>query len=243
MSLTTLSSILKSVLWNVIELLAKIVEHFLIQILGLVLIFDLIFKVNALSHYLVAYRNGDNAGQDNTQKGEVLGSDIGLLYADYLMLNKVLNAQKMQSAESDRPVHDEHLFIITHQGKRYTIRWMIWISICIYNELNSKKLVYSLAYELWFKQIIYEIDSIRELFNTITVDESRTLEILKRLNRIAIILKVTSKIYHSRVSSNLRCMYVCVCVINYMWFATKLHAMNIWNLSWKSIYGDGYLKQ
>lgn len=49
-----------------------------------------------------------------------------------------------------------------------------------------------LAYELWFKQIIYEIDSIRDLFNTITVDESRTLEILKRLNRIAIILKVKS---------------------------------------------------
>lgn len=48
------------------------------------------------------------------------------------------------------------------------------------------------AYELWFKQIIYEIDSIRDLFNcpTQTVDESRTLEILKRLNRIAIILKV-----------------------------------------------------
>lgn len=47
-----------------------------------------------------------------------------------------------------------------------------------------------LAYELWFKQIIHELDSIRDLFNTSTVDESRTLEILKRLNRIAMILKV-----------------------------------------------------
>jgi tryptophan 2,3-dioxygenase len=33
-------------------------------------------------------------------------------------------------------VHDEHLFIITHQ-----------------------------AYELWFKQIIFEIDSVRNIMN------------------------------------------------------------------------------
>lgn len=59
------------------------------------------------------YRNGESAAQ----KGEVLGSEIGLLYGDYLMLDKVLNAQRMQSEESRRPVHDEHLFIITHQGK------------------------------------------------------------------------------------------------------------------------------
>lgn len=51
-----------------------------------------------------------------------------------------------------------------------------------------------LAYELWFKQIIYELDSIRDLFNTSYVDESRTLEILKRLNRIAMILKVILRI-------------------------------------------------
>lgn len=35
-----------------------------------------------------------------------------------------------------KEVHDEHLFIITHQ-----------------------------AYELWFKQIIFEIDSVRDLMN------------------------------------------------------------------------------
>lgn len=52
-----------------------------------------------------------------------------------------------------------------------------------------------LAYELWFKQIIYELDSIRDLFSTITLDESRTLEILKRLNRIAMILKVIQSAY------------------------------------------------
>lgn len=53
------------------------------------------------------------------------------------------------------------------------------------------------AYELWFKQIIYELDSVRDLFNTVTMEESRTLEILKRLNRIALILKV--RIYYVHV--------------------------------------------
>lgn len=65
-------------------------------------------------------RNGENA-----QKGEVLGSEIGLLYGEYLMLDKVLNAQRMQSEASSRPVHDEHLFIITHQGKHWDIYCMM----------------------------------------------------------------------------------------------------------------------
>lgn len=60
--------------------------------------------------------------------------------------------------------------------------------------MNEIKLIRTFsAYELWFKQIIFELDSIRDLFNTITMDESRTLEILKRLNRIAMILKVNHR--------------------------------------------------
>lgn len=76
------------------------------------------------------------------------------------MLDKVLNAQRMLSTRDKRTVHDEHLFIVTHQ-----------------------------AYELWFKQIIFELDSIRELMIKI-IDESRTLEIVKRLNRIVLILRL-----------------------------------------------------
>jgi len=45
-----------------------------------------------------------------------LGSEAGMLYGEYLMLDKVLNAQRMLSTEGKKPVHDEHLFIITHQG-------------------------------------------------------------------------------------------------------------------------------
>lgn len=117
-----------------------------------------------------------------------------MLYGEYLMLDQIINSQRMQSAESNRPVHDEHLFIITHQ-----------------------------AYELWFKQIIYELDSIRNLFNTITVDESRTLEILKRLNRIAMILKVNS--FSVLILSVFRQFEIGLesCVL---WF----HSIGIWNL-------------
>lgn len=85
-----------------------------------------------------------------------------MLYGEYLMLDKLLSAQRMLSAQSSRPVHDEHLFIVTHQ-----------------------------AYELWFKQIIFELDSLRELFNRENIEESNTLEILKRLNRIVLILNVS----------------------------------------------------
>lgn len=42
--------------------------------------------------------------------------DSGMLYGEYLELDKLLSAQRMLSAVNHRPVHDEHLFIITHQG-------------------------------------------------------------------------------------------------------------------------------
>ncbi|XP_019868463.1 tryptophan 2,3-dioxygenase isoform X2 [Aethina tumida] len=83
-----------------------------------------------------------------------------MLYGEYLMLDKILGAQRMLSQQNKNLVHDEHLFIVTHQ-----------------------------AYELWFKQIIFELDSIRAIFSDV-LEESQTLEILKRLNRIVLILKV-----------------------------------------------------
>ena len=58
-------------------------------------------------------------------------------------------------------VHDEHLFIITHQ-----------------------------AYELWFKQIIFEIDSVREIMMNRMKDEANLLIVTSRLNRVVLILKV-----------------------------------------------------
>lgn len=100
-------------------------------------------------------------GVDMAQDGDPLSSEVGMMYGEYLMLDRILSAQRMLSAQSDRPVHDEHLFIITHQ-----------------------------AYELWFKQIIFELDSVRDLLNVQGLDEGHTMEILKRLNRIVLILKL-----------------------------------------------------
>lgn len=77
-----------------------------------------------MSIYLLR-RNGDSA-----QKGEVLGREAGMIYGEYLMLENIINSQRMQSAASDRPVHDEHLFIITHQGK---YDFIVLHSICYYN--------------------------------------------------------------------------------------------------------------
>ncbi|XP_068970679.1 tryptophan 2,3-dioxygenase [Bombus flavifrons] len=118
------------------------------------------------------------------QENDQLAEGSGMLYGEYLRLDKILTAQRLLSVEYNKEVHDEHLFIITHQ-----------------------------AYELWFKQIIYELDSVRVLFNSEpssydfngtsnnltalqktrisqVLNESRTLEILKRLNRIVLILKL-----------------------------------------------------
>jgi tryptophan 2,3-dioxygenase len=47
---------------------------------------------------------------------KILGADVGMLYGEYLCLDKILSAQRMLSDQSSKPVHDEHLFIVTHQG-------------------------------------------------------------------------------------------------------------------------------
>lgn len=57
---------------------------------------------------------------DGAQDGDQLGDEAGMLYGEYLMLDKVLGAQRLLSEQSNEAVHDEHLFIITHQGKSHT---------------------------------------------------------------------------------------------------------------------------
>nr|AAY32933.1 tryptophan 2,3-dioxygenase [Azumapecten farreri] len=83
------------------------------------------------------------------------------LYGEYLQLPSLLKCQSMTSAEAGKPVHDEHLFIITHQ-----------------------------AYELWFKQILFELDSVREIFTAPVLDEGKARHINNRLSRITLILKL-----------------------------------------------------
>ena len=78
-----------------------------------------------------------------------------LYYGDYLQLDKLLSAQALESAKTGEAVHDEMLFVVVHQ-----------------------------AYELWFKQIIWELDSILEIFDNNTVDEEKMGTAVSRLRRI-----------------------------------------------------------
>lgn len=84
-------------------------------------------------------------------------------YSDYLQLDKILNAQQPEGDRLGEPAHDEMLFIVIHQ-----------------------------AYELWFKQLLYETDSVIGILGQPTLnDNSPELQtIVHRLSRCATILKV-----------------------------------------------------
>lgn len=81
-------------------------------------------------------------------------------YADYLHLEKLLDAQVPHSKLSGAEAHDEMLFIIVHQ-----------------------------AHELWFKQILHELDSVIEMFATENVDEKSISVAVGRTRRIVEIQK------------------------------------------------------
>lgn len=80
-------------------------------------------------------------------------------YGDYLMLDKFLSSQEPLSkkyADKDNgECHDEMLFIIVHQ-----------------------------AYELWFKQIIHELNAIVEIFQKNFIEEANLSSVFNKLERI-----------------------------------------------------------
>lgn len=86
-----------------------------------------------------------------------------MYYSDYLQLDKILNAQKPESQEKGQKAHDEMLFIIIHQ-----------------------------AYELWFKQLYYEMESVIDIFNKPSINDNHPdLQIaVHRLKRCTTILNV-----------------------------------------------------
>ena len=87
-----------------------------------------------------------------------------MYYNDYLELNKVLDAQHPESfREGNHAAHDEMLFIVIHQ-----------------------------AYELWFKQLHHEADSIVAIMSKPALnDNSPELQtVVHRLNRCVTILRV-----------------------------------------------------
>ncbi len=87
-----------------------------------------------------------------------------LYYGNYLQLDKILNAQQPESLKGDsEAAHDEMLFIVIHQ-----------------------------AYELWFKQMLYEVDSVAAIMKKPSInDNSPELKtVVHRLKRVVTILKV-----------------------------------------------------
>lgn len=83
-----------------------------------------------------------------------------LYYSDYIELEKILNSQHPRSFEKMEDGNDEMLFIIIHQ-----------------------------AYELWFKQILFELDLVRGIFvrgqiNDNSPDMSNAVHKLKRIVKI-----------------------------------------------------------
>lgn len=79
-------------------------------------------------------------------------SSASLTYSEYLALDELLAAQHLQSSEQ-AVEHDEMLFIIIHQ-----------------------------VYELWFKQLLHELDHVILLFRN--ADLARALHTLKRIRTI-----------------------------------------------------------
>ncbi len=88
-------------------------------------------------------------------------------YSTYLELDKVLESQHPVSFEERNiPAHDEMLFIIIHQ-----------------------------AYELWFKQILFELDYATEVFSQEKInDNSEDLNLVRhRLQRVIRILELLNQ--------------------------------------------------
>lgn len=84
-------------------------------------------------------------------------------YHDYLQLDNILNAQFPESDKQQLSAHDEMLFIVIHQ-----------------------------AYELWFKQLHHEVNSVTAILAKPSLnDNSPELQtIVHRLNRCVTILRV-----------------------------------------------------
>jgi tryptophan 2,3-dioxygenase len=88
--------------------------------------------------------------------GAAESGDDTLYYWDYLHLDRLLAAQTPKSVQAGAPEHDEYLFICVHQTS-----------------------------ELWFKQILVELDSVLDTMGADRVPERAMGTVVARLQRIS----------------------------------------------------------
>ncbi|HTM91120.1 MAG TPA: tryptophan 2,3-dioxygenase family protein, partial [Flavisolibacter sp.] len=103
------------------------------------------------------------SNKDSSNLSSPTGGQGAVHYHDYLQLDQILNAQHPESNKQNISAHDEMLFIIIHQ-----------------------------TYELWFKQLHHEADSLVEIMKKPALnDNSPELQtVVHRLNRMVVILRV-----------------------------------------------------
>ena len=82
-------------------------------------------------------------------------SSSSVHYINYLALDKILDAQNTLSGDGKSAAHEEMLFIIIHQ-----------------------------TYELWFKQMLHELESAMDLFKQEKIDEDNVGLIVGRMDRV-----------------------------------------------------------
>ena len=88
-------------------------------------------------------------------------NNSSLHYQNYLDLDKILDAQHPLSGEGKDAAHEEMLFIVIHQ-----------------------------AYELWFKQILHELESIVSIFDANNINEKSIGIVVSRTERVNKIMDV-----------------------------------------------------
>lgn len=82
-------------------------------------------------------------------------------YTDYLKIEELLSQQNLRSVELGKPAHDELLFITVHQ-----------------------------TYELWFKQMLFELDSTLQIFSQDKIEERQLSTVVHRLGRVNEIMRL-----------------------------------------------------
>ena len=82
-------------------------------------------------------------------------------YGSYLKVDEIISLQDPVSNQTGEPAHVEMLYIITHQ-----------------------------VYELWFKAILHELDSISDMFKNEYVGERSVGKTVTKLRRVGKIQKL-----------------------------------------------------